>query len=91
VRRALGATTTDVLRIVFGSTGRIVAAGGVAGSLLAVAGSRFLESMLFGVEPLDAITFASVALILVLTALIATAAPAWRAARIDPAVALRNE
>jgi putative ABC transport system permease protein len=91
VRRALGATTPDVLRIVFGSTGRIVAAGGVAGALLAVASSRLLGSMLFGVEPLDAITFASVALVLVLTALIATAAPAWRAARIDPAVALRNE
>ena len=91
VRRALGATTTDVLRIIFGSTGRIVAAGGVAGALLAVASSRLLGSMLVGVEPLDAITFASVALVLVLTAIIATAAPALRAVRIDPAMALRNE
>ena len=91
VRRALGATTTDVLRIVFGSTGRIVAAGGVAGALLAVVSGRLLGSMLVGVQPLDAITFASVALVLVLTALLATAAPAVRAVRIDPAVALRNE
>jgi len=91
VRRALGATTADVLRVVFGSTGRIVAAGGVAGALLAIGASRLLRSMLFGVEPLDAITFASVALVMVLTALIATAAPAVRAVRIDPAVALRNE
>jgi putative ABC transport system permease protein len=91
VRRALGATTADVLRVVFGSTGRIVAVGGVAGALLAIAASRLLRSMLFGVEPLDAITFASVALVLALTALIATAAPALRAVRIDPAAALRNE
>ena len=91
VRRALGATTADFLRVVFGSTGRIVSAGGVAGALLAIATSRLLRSMLFGVEPLDAITFASVALVLVLTALIATAAPALRAVKIDPAVALRNE
>jgi putative ABC transport system permease protein len=47
--------------------------------------------VLFGVEPLDPLTFASVTIVLALTAAVATAAPAWRAARIDPAVALRSE
>jgi putative ABC transport system permease protein len=47
--------------------------------------------MLFGVQPLDSITFAAVAVVLVLTAVVAVTGPAWRATRIDPAVALRSE
>jgi ABC-type lipoprotein release transport system permease subunit len=50
-----------------------------------------LATDLFGVQPLDPLTFAFVAIVLVLTAAVATTAPAWRAARIDPAVALRSE
>jgi ABC-type antimicrobial peptide transport system permease subunit len=47
--------------------------------------------MLFGVQPLDPMTFASVIVVVILTAAIAAAAPAWRAARIDPVIALRAE
>jgi putative ABC transport system permease protein len=46
---------------------------------------------LFGVPPLDPVTFGSVAVLLTLTALVATAAPAWRATRVDPVVAFRSE
>lgn len=50
-----------------------------------------LSSVLFGVELLDPLTCAAVAIVLALTAALATAAPVWRASRIDPAVALRNQ
>ena len=47
--------------------------------------------MLFGVEPLDPLTFATVTIVLAVTAALSIAGPAWRATRIDPAVALRGE
>jgi putative ABC transport system permease protein len=52
---------------------------------------RVLASMLFGVQPLDLATFASVTILLALTALVAMTGPIRRAARIDPAVVLRGE
>jgi putative ABC transport system permease protein len=90
VRRALGATTNDVLRLVIGSAARVIVTGGVIGLLLAMVLARLLTTMLFGVEPLDAITFASVTIVLILTAAVAAVGPAWRATRIDPVVALRS-
>ena len=51
---------------------------------------RLIETMLFGVRPLDLATFAFVTIVLGITAALSIAGPAWRAARIDPAVALRN-
>jgi ABC-type lipoprotein release transport system permease subunit len=47
--------------------------------------------MLFGVQPMDPVTFASVAIVLALTAAVSTIGPAWRATRIDPVVTLRQE
>jgi putative ABC transport system permease protein len=91
VRRALGATTRDVLRLVASSTARIAATGTLVGLALAAALGRLLTAMLFGVQPLDALTFAAVAAVLGLTALLSAAGPAWRASRVDPASALRNE
>jgi putative ABC transport system permease protein len=91
LRRALGASTSDVLRLVAGSAIRVIAIGGMAGLGLAVVLSRFLHSVLFGVQPLDAMTLAFVVTVLSATAVAAIAAPAWRATRIDPAVALRSE
>jgi putative ABC transport system permease protein len=91
VRRALGATTNDVLRLVVGSAARVIMIGAVIGLVLAAVLSRLLTTMLFGVQPLDPMTFASVIVVVILTAAIAAAAPAWRAARIDPVIALRAE
>jgi putative ABC transport system permease protein len=91
VRRALGATTGEVLRLVAASGGRVVGAGAVVGLVLSIFAGRLLTSMLFGVQPLDPATFAAVGIVLTLTAIVSVAAPAWRAARIDPASALRGE
>jgi putative ABC transport system permease protein len=90
VRRALGATTNDILRLVVGSAARVVLAGVVIGLALAIAGGRLIESMLFGVRPIDPATFVLVAVTLGAAAALSVAGPAWRAARIDPAAALRN-
>ena len=91
VRRALGATTGEVLRLVAASGGRVVGAGVVVGLVLSIFAGRVLATMLFGVRPLDPATFAAVGIVLSITAIVSVAAPAWRAARIDPALALRTE
>jgi putative ABC transport system permease protein len=91
VRRALGASSSDVLRLVIGNAVRVIAAGAVIGLGLAVVLGRFIATMLYGVKPLDPVTFGAVTLALGLTAAIAIAAPAWRAVHIDPAQALRND
>jgi putative ABC transport system permease protein len=91
VRRALGATTSDVFRLVLGSGARVVVIGAAIGLTLAAACARLLATMLFGVRPLDPMTFAAVTLLLLLTAALSIAGPAWRATRIDPAEALRSE
>jgi putative ABC transport system permease protein len=90
VRRALGATAADVIRLVVADAARVVVTGGIIGLLLSAALGRLLTTMLFGVEPWDPVTFTCVAMVLALTAAVAITAPAWRATRIDPAVALRS-
>jgi ABC-type antimicrobial peptide transport system permease subunit len=91
VRIALGATAGSVMRLILGSAARVVAVGGVIGLAAAAVLARTISTFLFGVEPLDPATFVSVSLILALTAAIATAAPAWRATRVDPVEAFRSE
>ena len=90
MRRALGATTSDVLRLVIANAARVIATGALIGLGLSAACGRLIERMLFGVRPLDLATFAFVTIVLGITAALSIAGPAWRAARIDPAVALRN-
>jgi putative ABC transport system permease protein len=68
----------------------MIAIGAVIGLALSLAAGRLLASLLFGVRPLDAATFAAVGLVLAVTAAVAVVGPAWRAARVDPAVALRD-
>jgi putative ABC transport system permease protein len=91
VRRALGASTADVLWLIAGSAGRVIATGAVIGLALSAALGRLLDTILFGVRPWDPTTFASVTILLALTAAVSTIGPAWHATRIDPAVALRGE
>ena len=91
VRRALGATTNDVMKLVATSAAPLVAVGGVVGLVLAAIFSRLLTTMLFGVQPLDLATFMAVAILVATTAAVAVAGPAWRAARVDPATALRHK
>jgi putative ABC transport system permease protein len=90
VRRALGATTGDVLRLVMTNALRVIVTGAAIGLVLSAVCGRLIETMLFGVRPLDLTTFALVMIVLGVTAALSIAGPAWRAARIDPAVALRN-
>ncbi len=89
LRRALGATSGDLTGLVVGSAMKVIAAGLVIGLVLSAAFSQRISPMLFGVQPLDFVTFALVMVVLGLTAAVSIAGPAWRAARIDPAAALR--
>jgi predicted permease len=91
VRLALGASTRNVLRLVVGEGMRPVAAGLVLGLLLALGVTRLLRAYLFGVSPLDAITFVGGAAVLMVVALTASYLPARRAAATDPVRALRAE
>jgi putative ABC transport system permease protein len=91
VRRALGAGSGDVMRLVFGSAIKVVGAGAVIGLGLAAASGRLISTLLFGVQPLDLATFGLVVVVLATTAVVAIAGPAWRAARVDPATALRHK
>jgi putative ABC transport system permease protein len=91
VRIALGASAASVLRLVFANAGGVIGIGIGIGLIAAAALSRSLSAFLFGVQPLDAVTFLLVPVVLIVTAALAVAAPAWRAARIDPVVAFRNE
>lgn len=89
IRIALGANRTDVLRIVVAQALRLSLAGVVVGAILALGLTRFLAKMLYGVQPTDAVTFGGVAVLLVFTALVASAIPALRATHVDPLASLR--
>jgi predicted permease len=91
VRMALGARAGQVLAMVM-RRGLVLAAGGVALGLLgAAAGARSIESMLFGITPLDPATFTSVAIGFAIVAALASYFPARHATKIDPAITLRDE
>ena len=91
VRMALGAAPGDVARLVVGDGLMVIVAGIGAGLAAALAASRFVASLLFDVSARDPLTLAVVAPILSAVALVACAIPAWRAMRVDPAHALRED
>ena len=91
LRMALGARTGDVLRLVLAAGLKTTAIGVAIGLGAAAALARFLTGLLFGVAPLDPVTFLTVPAVVGVIGLLACALPALRAAHVDPAVALRRE
>lgn len=91
IRMALGARSGQVLWMVIRETLLLVTAGAAAGLPLALAGTRFVRSQLFGVAPSDPMTLAAATIMLAAIATIAGYIPARRAAAIDPMVALRQQ
>jgi predicted permease len=91
VRTALGAQPIDVLGLVIGQGIRLTAFGIFLGILAAFWATRWLSSLLFGITPLDPVTFSAVSLLLLIVALLACWIPARRAAEIDPVQALREQ
>lgn len=90
IRLALGARGSQVVTLVVGHAARLALLGVAVGLVAAMAAAPLLASQLFGVQPLDPITFAGVPLMLVVVALIAALLPALRAMRLDPMTALRQ-
>jgi ABC-type antimicrobial peptide transport system permease subunit len=91
IRRALGATVPDVIRMVVSEGLKPTIWGVVFGVVSALALGRLISAMVFGVSPHDAATLTAVAVILTVVGITASLVPAYRATRIDPAVALRDE
>jgi len=91
IRMALGALSRDVLRLVLGQAAKLAMMGVVVGIAVALALTRLMSTLLFGVSATDPTTFAGVALLLVVVALAASYIPVRRAMKLDPVVALRYE
>jgi putative ABC transport system permease protein len=91
IRMALGAERADVLRLVLAKGLSLAAYGVCAGLAGALVLTRFLSSLLFGVQPTDPIIFCGIALLLGMVALLASYIPARRATKVEPTVALRYE
>jgi putative ABC transport system permease protein len=88
---AMGAQRGRVLRLVVAQGMKLALAGLVLGLLAALAATRVLSSLLFGVSAHDPVTFAGVALLLGMAAILACYIPARRATKVEPTVALRYE
>ena len=91
IRIALGATSPGIRRLVVSDGLRLVAAGIALGVVAALAATRSLRALLYGVSSGDAATFASITLLVALIAFAASVIPARRATRIDPVEALRAD
>jgi putative ABC transport system permease protein len=89
VRSAIGASRADIVSLVLGDGFRLALLGMTIGLAGAAAASGLIESLLFGVSPLDPMTYLGVIVLIAAVAAIACAVPAWRAARVDPATTLR--
>jgi len=91
IRAALGATPTDIVRLIVGGGIWIVGAGLIVGVVAALQATRFLAASLYEVPARDTVTFVTITLFLFAVALAAQAVPIVRAMQVDPTVALRQE
>ena len=91
IRMAVGATPADVLRMILSQSGKLVLFGLICGLALTLVLGRLLSNLLFGVSAFDPVVLALVCGLLLIVAAAATSIPAWRAARIDPLHALRQD
>jgi ABC-type antimicrobial peptide transport system permease subunit len=91
IRMALGASRWTVLRMVLGDGAKMALLGVAIGVVAGFAFTRLMGSMLFGISAHDPVTFVAVALALIVVAILASYIPAWRAAKVDPMIALRYE
>lgn len=91
IRMALGASRRDISRLVFGSSLRLILAGGLIGLVATMAASLWIQSQLFGISPADPITWTVVVLAVSIVSVLGTWHPASQAARVDPAITLRTE
>jgi predicted lysophospholipase L1 biosynthesis ABC-type transport system permease subunit len=90
LRAALGARPLDIVNLVLGQGLAITVAGLAVGLLVSAGLARSISTLLYGITPYDGTTYVGVAIVLVIAAAAACAAPAWRAARLDPLRALRE-
>jgi putative ABC transport system permease protein len=91
IRIALGATSGRILSLVMRAASRVVLFGAAAGTLAAIAGGRVMASLLYATSPYDPIVLACTAIIVMAVTFVASALPAWRATRLNPAIALTAE
>jgi ABC-type antimicrobial peptide transport system permease subunit len=91
VRLALGESAGSILRLVLREGSLVTGLGAAIGLGGAIATTRALQALLYGVTPLDGLTIVSVVTLVAAVALLAVGWPAWRAARVDPTTALRVE
>ena len=91
VRVAMGARQRDILSLILRESVKLALLGTVAGLILAAVSTRIVANQIYSVSPLDPLTFAGVGLALMAVALLASYLPAYRAAKVDPMVALRYE
>jgi len=91
IRIALGARASDVLKLVIGQGMALVIIGVALGLAAALALTRVMKGLLFGVSATDPLTFTVIALLLVFVALLACYIPARRATKVDPLIALKSE